>query len=313
MAEKRVKIIEAMSELGAGRRGAGLGVSALKAADAEKDNKIFSRFSPKAVKNHNDKLSFPAEHPYAKKVNFIAESLQNVAEQVEHELSDYNFPLVFSGDHSNAAGTIAGIKNFYADKRLGVIWIDAHADLHTPYTTPSGNIHGMPLAASLGYNNLEDQENEPVATTIEYWESIKKLGSKKLMPKIKPEDLVFIGIRDLEQPEWDLIKREKIKYFEPEDIKRIGINAIANETLKYLSDCDIIYVSFDVDSMDPTVSRGTGTPVPNGLTLAEAKFLLTRFYKLDNLVTLEITEINPLLDDENKMAKAVLSILYDLL
>ena len=314
MKHKNITIIESPGELGAGKRGAGLGPAALRHAELNKNRRKLAAYDIEYVADLNEMLRKPTLFPFAKYIDGISQTLPKLAEKVEEVLVNQKFPLILSGDHSNAAGGIAGVKNFLGeDKRLGVVWIDAHADLHSPYTTPSGNVHGMPLAVSLGMDNLDSQINEPDAVTIRYWDGLKSMGSRAIVPKIYPTDLVFIDIRDLERPEWDLIDEEEIEFYTPKEIKQYGIETVVKETLAYLNACDHIYVSFDVDSMDPTVSKGTGTPYPDGLKLHEAKTLLYHLLKNPKTIALEITEINPLLDSSNQMARAVLEIIEEVL
>lgn len=313
MVNKKIKIIEVTSELGAGTRGASLGPAAVRYADLNKGRNRISKFNSSKVSDLNYVLSKQTPYVHGKNIDSISQVINSIALEVERTLSDGDFPVVLSGDHSNAAGTIAGIKNFYEDKRVGVVWVDAHADIHTPYTTPSGNVHGMPIAASLGIDNKEMAINELDEDTIAYWEDMKQAGSQAIVPKIKPEDIVFIDIRDLERQEWDIIDALDIEFYTPKEVHELGIEKIAKQTLEYLKDCDVIYISFDVDSMDPSVSEGTGTPYPDGLKLHEAKTLLYNLLKDNRTVVFEITEVNPLLDKENKMAKAVLELLEEVL
>ncbi|TNE81892.1 MAG: arginase [Bacteroidetes bacterium] len=314
MKSRKIKVLEVSSELGAGTRGSSLGPSALRFSDINKGRKKLNRYDFDWVDDMNEVLRFKSKYEYALNIDTIAKVLPRIADKVENYLVDGNFPLVVSGDHSNAAGTISGIKNFIGpDKRLGVVWIDAHADLHSPYTTPSGNVHGMPLAALLAEDNLESQSNEPDEETIAHWESLKRIGSKEIVPKIEASDIVFIDIRDLERQEWDLIDELDIEFYTPKEIQQFGIETVAKETLDYLKHCDYLYISFDVDSLDPSVSTGTGTPYPDGLKLHEAKTLLYHLLKQSKTIAFEITEINPLLDENNKMARAVLEILEEVL
>lgn len=310
---RKIKIIEVSSELGAGTRGSSLGPAALRYADLNKGRKRLSRFNASKVSDLNYVLGKPTVYENAKNIDSIAQVINAIALEVERSLSEGDFPVIFSGDHSNAAGSIAGIKNFYDDKRIGVVWVDAHADIHSPHTTPSGNVHGMPIAASLGIDNKSRAINDVDADTQECWEELKYAGSKGISPKILPQDIVYIDIRDLERQEWDIIDELDIEFYTPKEVQEIGIEKVAKETLDYLKECDMIYVSFDVDSMDPSVSEGTGTPYPDGLKLHEAKTLLYHLLKYPKTVAFEITEINPLLDNENKMAKAVLEILEEVL
>ena len=157
--------------------------------------------------------------------------------------------MVLASDHGSAGGTIAGIQKAHPNKRLGVIWIDAHGDLHTPYTTPSGNMHGMPLATALREDNLESKSNEPNEKVVALWEELKNFGSDGA--RFSAEDLVFIAVRDTEEQEDAIMDRLNITNHKVEDVRSEGAKAILDKTLNQLTECDIIYVSFDVDSMDP--------------------------------------------------------------
>ena len=185
---------------------------------------------------------------------------------------------------------------------MGVIWIDAHADFHSPYTTPSGNMHGMPLAMACSFDNLECKVNDPKGETLDYWEQIKNVGIPGA--KIYPEDIVLISVRDFEKPENYLMNKYNVNFIETEDVKKIGAEKIAERALQMLDHCDLIYVSFDVDSLDSRISSGTGTPVPNGLTVEEAKVLNAELGKSPKICAWEIVEVNPTLDTENRMAES---------
>jgi arginase len=171
-------------------------------------------------------------------------------------------------------------------------------------------MHGMPLAALINADNLKFKKNQVSEEEADAWNRLKSIGSKSIAPKIKPEDIVFIGLRDAEKEEWGLIEELGIKTFEPQDIKEHGIFFAINNALKHLEPCDLIYVSFDVDSMDPSVSIGTGTTSPDGLSFVEAEGVFKTFLNHPKLVAFEITEINPSLDEEgNKMADIVAALL----
>jgi arginase len=200
-----------------------------------------------------------------------------------------------------------GIKAAHPEKRLGVIWIDAHADLHTPFTTPSGNMHGMPLAMAGHLDNLESKVNDPGSETLVYWEKIKKIGGD--FPKIDPKDIVFISVRDTEDPENQLIARYEIKNFSTQEVRKKGIKKVAAEALELLKDCQQLYISFDVDSLDSSISVGTGTPVPNGLTVEEAIQINAELIKDKRVCCWEIVEVNPTLDSENTMAEIAFEVL----
>ena len=186
------------------------------------------------------------------------------------------------------------------EKRVGVIWIDAHADLHSPYTTPSGNIHGMPLATALAVDNITKAIQTPTDDTMPLWEMLKNIGN--ISPKITPQDLVFIGLRDFEEPERAFIRKNRIRVVTVPEIRKGKIKDICKQVLDYLSHCDVLYISFDIDSLDKPLVPGTGTPVEGGLTLNEAQKMLSILLKDPRLVCFEITEINPLLDVRNETA-----------
>jgi arginase len=220
------------------------------------------------------------------------------------------FPIVVGGDHSIAIGSVSGSKMAEPDKRLGVVWIDAHADLHSPLTTPSGNVHGMPLALLMDVEDPAKRRNRPKVYTMDTWDRLKKIGIRG--PKLLPRDLVFIGLRDYEPEEQALIEKFGIRVITVGDLRAKGAKAVVSEVMAYLSECARVHVSFDVDSLDPSISVGTGTPVPGGLQVDEARDLLTGFCSDPRTVTLDVVEINPALDVNNAMAEAVLGVLEPL-
>ncbi len=304
---KELKIIEVKSEIGAGTRGASLGVEAIKIASLDMNSDFFKQFESVEVENVNELLFDGAKHAHAKFIDGVMIMEERVCLEVYETIWNENFPLVIAGDHCTAYGTIAGIKKADPKIRLGVIWIDAHADIHTPFTTPSGNMHGMALSMACGIDNLECKVNDPRGETLEYWEQIKNVGIPG--PKVYPEDIVYVGVRDLEKPENYLINKYSINFIETEDIKKLGPAKVAENALKMLDHCDMIYVSFDVDTLDSRISTGTGTPVPNGLTVEEAKTLNAELAKNPKVCAWEIVEVNPTLDTENRMAESAFEIL----
>lgn len=304
---KELKIIEVKSEIGAGTRGASLGVEAMKIASLDLNSDFFKQHESVEVENVNELLFDGAKHSYAKFIDGVMIMEERVCLEVYETIFDEFFPLIMAGDHSTAYGTIAGIKKAHTKARLGVIWIDAHADIHTPFTTPSGNMHGMSLAMACGIDNFECKVNDPRGETLEYWEQLKNVGMPG--PKIYPEDIVYIAVRDLEKPENYLINKYNINFIEVEEIKKLGADVVAKKALDMLSHCDLVYVSFDVDSIDSRVSAGTGTPVPNGLTVEEAKILNVELAKDPRVCAWEIVEVNPTLDTENRMAESGFEIL----
>ena len=217
------------------------------------------------------------------------------------------FPVVLSGDHSIAGATITGIRMAKPKSRLGVIWIDAHADLHTPYTTPSGNVHGMPLAIAINEDNDEYAVHELDDDTRKYWNLLKSMG--KISPKVLPEDIVFISLRDYEKEERHLIEKYGMKVITTNEVRRKGAENVVRSVIRYLGDCTDIYVSFDVDSLDSSISKGTGTPVSNGLREREAEDLISKFMQNRKICCFEIAEVNPTLDKENLMSEIAFNIL----
>lgn len=304
---KNIKLIEVPSEIGAGTRGASLGVDAIKIAALDFMSNFFIHFPSEKVEVANQLLFEPIHSPFAKRIHGLLDIYNRLSKSVSDCLKNNFFPVVLSGDHSTAGGTISGIRIAKPKSKLGVIWIDAHADLHTPFTTPSGNMHGMPLAAVIGEDNLENKAHEVDEKTIKQWNDLKGIG--KIMPKVLPEDIVFISLRDFEREEKSLIEKYGMKVITTGELRRIGAENVSRKVLRYLSDCTDIYVSFDVDSLDSSISKGTGTPVSNGLKEREAEDLISKFMQNRKVCCFEITEVNPTLDKENLMAEIAFNIL----
>lgn len=304
---KNIKLIEVPSEIGAGTRGASLGIEAIKIAALDFMSNFFIHFPSEKVPTENKLLYEPIESPYAKRIKGIAAMYEKVSKAVADSVKNNFFPVVLSGDHSTSGATIAGLKIAKPKSKLGVIWIDAHADLHTPYTTPSGNMHGMPLAASINEDNQESGVHELDPETTKHWSFLKNIG--KIAPKVLPEDIVFISLRDYEKEEKFLIDKYGIKVITTKEVRSKGPENIVRSVTRYLSDCSDIYVSFDVDSLDSSISKGTGTPVNNGLREREAEDLISKFMQNRKVCCFEITEVNPTLDKENLMAEIAFNIL----
>lgn len=304
-----IKLLTVRSEIAAGTRGAGMGIDALIVASLDQESSFFKEHKVQNIDDVNNILFNNNNYPNAKHIDGVFTMLNRVSNNTYDTLIEGDTPVVLAGDHSTAAGTISGIKKAFPNQKLGVIWIDAHADFHSPYTTPSGNMHGMPLAMVSGIDNKENAVNEPSQETIEYWEDIKNVGISS--PKIVPSDVVFIGVRDTEGPENEIIKKYNIKNIPVQEVREKGAQGAANIALEQLAHCDMIYISFDVDSMDPSISRGTGTPVENGLTVEEAKDLNTILVSNEKVVCWEMVEVNPTLDRDNIMANNAFKILND--
>lgn len=304
-----IKIIKNRSDIGAGTRGSDMGIDAIEIAAINQDNDFFHKHLFQDVDTHNHSIYHKNNHNFAKRIEYVVEQCQRVADAVSENLKEGYFPIVLSGDHSSALGTISGIKSAYRDKKIGVIWIDAHADIHSPYTSPSGNIHGMPLAAALGLDNLECKVNEPDTITIGHWENLKNIGV--VGAKLTPEHLIYFGVRDFEEAEKFTIEKNNIRLIRVEELRYRGLDICVKEAIGKLLNCDLIYISFDVDSMDcDNISYGTGTPVPHGLLPDEVMRIFDILLATKKVCCIEFTEINPLLDNKgNKMAETAFQVL----
>lgn len=297
-----IQFILSTSEIGAGTPGASMGPQAIM------DILSANGFIPQAIEISTSQEEAEAgddtNHPYAKNIDWVLRHMDKLQAAVAQSAHKSTNTLILSGDHSNAIGSISGFVEANKDKIVGVIWVDAHADMHSPLTTPSGNMHGMPLAALLDTDNKRQAVNSPGATDLEKWNQLKRLGPSRIHPKIQGENIVFIALRDAEEQEWELIESLGVKYFRPEAIESKGIKNVLEETIEHLKNCDTIYVSFDVDSMDPSVSCGTGTPVDKGLSLIEAQVVFDTLFFKNKVNAFEITEVNPSLDaDGPQMAE----------
>jgi arginase len=306
---ERIKIIKNRSDIGAGTRGSDMGIDAIEIAAINANNDYFNRFDFVDVDTENESIYNKVKNTYMKRIEHVSYQCERVCDAVNESLKENSFPLVISGDHSSALGTISGVKKAFPDKKLGVIWIDAHADMHSPYTSPSGNIHGMPLAAALDQDNIENRINEVSKNSIHFWENMKNLGIKGA--KLTPENLVYFGVRDTEEPEDKQLEKLQLKNYMVHEVRHRGIDVCVDETLKKLKDCDMIYISFDVDSMDcDLISYGTGTPVSKGFDEFEIIEIIDRILRSGKVACMEFVEVNPLLDQKgNKMGETAFVVL----
>ena len=304
-----IKIIKNRSDIGAGTRGSDMGIDAIEIAAINQGNDFFHKHLYQDVETHNETIYNKNNNNFAKRIEHVVEQCQRVCDAVSENLVGGYFPIVLSGDHSSALGTMSGIKAANPDKTLGVIWIDAHADIHSPYTSPSGNIHGMPLAAAMGIDNLECQVNEPGELTSLHWSNMKNIGVAE--PKLFPDHLIYFGVRDFEEAEKIAIEKNNIRLIRVEELRYRGLEICVKETIGKLLNCDLIYISFDVDSMDcDNISYGTGTPVPHGLLPTEVMQIFDALLATKKVCCIEFTEINPLLDNKgNKMAETAFQVL----
>lgn len=284
-----IQIITIASDLGAGTQGSGEGARYL--MDFFSNAKI-SKLSPillsgpkKLSPCYNNAKYIEKFTPFAQ--NSICPALCSTCQKGQ-------FPFILSGDHANAIGVIAGIQQANPQAKIGILWIDAHSDIHTPYTTPSGNLHGMSLAAVTRTDNLAhitDSNETPQQSALDFWHTLKFLAPEH--SGISFTQLGFIGLRSFEEPEIALIKQENIPLWTVDKLRELGINKTVRQVEDYFNSVDYLIISFDVDVLDGSSFQATGTPVPQGLQLLEAQELLNQLLQIPKLIAFEITEFNP--------------------
>jgi len=284
----KIRILGVPLDLGQERRGVDMGPSAIRAAGL---NSALKGLGHQVEDAGNVHAKIAEEQPFgdrrAKYLNEIAETCQEVAHRIYQTLEAGLFPVSLGGDHSIAIGTIAGVSKFYRDRgqAVGCIWVDAHADMNTPESSPSGNVHGMPFAATLGYGP----------------ESLTKIFG--YAPKLQAKQCVLIGARDLDSREGRLVKESGINVFTMRDVDEQGMRGIMEKSLALASqDTAGFIISFDMDVMDPAEAPGVGTPVRGGITFREAHLAMEMVADSKKMVALELVEINPIIDVHNKTA-----------
>ena len=307
MSNKRfIQLLEVYCGVAGARKGAHLGIDALSLACDEIDCKYFHRYPIKRIKDEKLGLAGDSEFKHLKYMNRVTKVISQVATTIEDIKNNNRFPIILAGDHSTSAGTMHGLKMAYPKDEIGVVYIDAHADIHSVYTSHSGNMHGMPLAIACSLDNEKEKRNKPSKQEIEKWEELKNIGGTT--PSIKPENIIFCGLRDYEEEEKSLINQYGIKKFSAKKITYLGVKSVVNKIFDRLSHCKHIYVSFDVDSIDPYYIPGTGTPAKHGLSLEQAMQLNIQLIKNKKVCAWEIAEINPLFDKNQEGTKSLLNI-----
>lgn len=307
-----IKIIKNRSDIGAGTRGSDMGIDAIEIAAINKGNSYFDQYEFVDVATENESIYDKVNNSFAKRIGSVLNQCTRLSNHVKVNLQENTFPIVLSGDHSSALGTISGVKSAYPQENVGVVWIDAHADIHSPYTSPSGNIHGMPLAAALSQDNTDFQINDINRETTDLWERMKNIATPGA--KLAPENLVYFGVRDTEEPEDKQLEALNIKNYSVSEIRYRGLSNCVSEAIEKLANCAVIYVSFDVDSMDcDMISYGTGTPVSKGFDQQEVTQIMQQFIATRKVACVEFVEVNPLLDSKgNVMAETAFDILNDI-
>jgi arginase len=287
MAQK-IRIIGVPMDLGQSRRGVDMGPSAMRVAGLLTRLK---QLGHQVEDLGNISVKQPEEMHFgekrAKYLEEIAETCKGLGEQTEQALVDGFLPVVLGGDHSIAAGSCSGVSNFYhkESKKIGYIWLDAHGDMNTPESSPSGNVHGMPLAAIIGHGPPE------LADLFGF------------RPKVEPRNVSLVGVRDLDPKERRLIKDSGVHAFTMRDIDERGLRDVMSEAIRFATDDAAgAVVSLDLDFVDPADAPGVGTPVRGGVTYREAHLAMEMIADSEAMVALEVVEINPVIDLHNKTA-----------
>jgi arginase len=283
-----VHLLGVPMDLGSGRRGVDMGPSAIRIAGvagrlAELGHKVVDE-GDIVIKNMEE---LKVGHERARYLPEIARAAAILARKIERIMGLGHFPLVLGGDHSIAVGTVSGIRAYAQrqDQRVGLLWIDAHGDINTPETSPSGNIHGMPLAALLGFGAGE------------------LTGVAGPPPKVDPANVALVGIRSLDAGEKKRLKETGVQVHTMSDIDRHGIHRVMQKALARVTDgTDYVHVSFDLDAVDPSVAPGVGTPVKGGLDYREAHLIMEVIADAGVMTSLEMVEVNPILDQGNASA-----------
>ena len=283
-----IAIIGVPMDLGAGRRGVDMGPSAIRVAGlGARLAQLGYTIEDRGNVPVDQAESIPPGPKSARHLPQIAASCARVCELVYESLEQGKLPLVLGGDHSISAGSVSGVARFYRQQKeaIGVIWIDAHADMNTPETSPSGNVHGMPLASLIGSGPAELVDIAGFA------------------PKVDPRNVAIIGLRDVDSLEAAHVRESGVRAFTMRDIDERGMPAIMQEAIALASAGTVgIHLSLDMDSIDPDEAPGVGTPVRGGLSYREAHLAMEILADSGKLISLEVVEVNPVLDIANRTA-----------
>ncbi|WP_170006002.1 arginase [Bacillus fonticola] len=295
MERRNISIIGVPMDLGQMRRGVDMGPSAIRYAGVMERLQDLGH----TITDMGDIHISRAEQQSSAETNLrnlqaVADGNSRLAEEVDRIVAKGDFPLVLGGDHSIAIGSLAGVSKHY--KQLGVIWYDAHGDLNSEETSPSGNIHGMPLAVSIGLGH----------------ELLTSIGGNG--PKIHAENIVIIGARSLDDGEKQLIKERGIQVYTMHEIDRLGMTAVMNDAIQYLRNRNVdgVHLSLDLDGLDPLDAPGVGTPVNGGISYRESHLAMEMLEESNLLTSAEFVEVNPILDERNKTAAVAVALMGSL-
>ncbi|MGE7093765.1 arginase [Lysinibacillus sp. NPDC048646] len=295
MNKHSISIIGVPTDYGQTRRGVDMGPSAIRYAGiVDRLEAIGHEVQDQGDIRVNHKQENAIIDKQLLNLEEVVDISTTLASRVYEAVEQKKFPLVFGGDHSIAIGTLAGLGEHY--KNLGVIWFDAHADLNTPDTTPSGNIHGMPLAVSIGLGHD------------------RLVQIRNYAPKIKPENVIIIGARSVDPGERELIRQQGIKVYSMHEVDRLGMTRVMEDALSYLKErkVDGLHLSLDLDGLDPLYTPGVGTPVPGGMTYRESHLAMEMLQESGILTSAEFVEVNPILDEKNRTADVAVALMGSL-
>jgi arginase len=288
MKQSNISVIGAPLDLGQGRRGVDMGPSALRVANLNARVASLGYVVEDLGNVPVDQAeASPEGHPHAKYLPQIAATCQRLAMLVEEALGRGSVPLVLGGDHSVAVGTVGGVSHHYRSRGegIGLIWLDAHADMNTPETSPSGNVHGMPLACILGTGPQE------------------LAGMFGYRPKVAPARTVIVGLRDVDQEEKLKVKQSGVHVFTMRDIDERGLRSVMEEAIRLATEGAAgFHLSLDMDFVDPKDAPGVGTPVRGGATYREAHLAMEMICDSGKMVSMEVVEVNPVIDEVNRTA-----------
>jgi arginase len=293
--KKTISVIGVPMDLGQGRRGVDMGPYAIRYANfKERIERLGYIVKDRGNINVPTAEGHSIENQKLKYLPEVAQVSEDLAAKVSDVVSEGHFPIILGGDHSISIGSIAGVTKHI--KNLGVIWFDAHGDMNTEDTTPSGNIHGMPLACSLGLGN----------------ETLTHIGG--FAPKLRAENVVIVGARSIDPEERELIKAQNITCFTMHEIDKMGMKKVMEEAIRIASNgTDGIHLSLDLDSIDPDMAPGVGTPVLGGVTYREGHLAMEMLYQSGKVVSCDVVEVNPILDEQNKTARTAVDLVCSLL
>ena len=284
-----IHVIGVPMDLGSGRRGVDMGPSAIRIAGL--NDRLREQGYTVIDEGDLDIRNMEVMRVGDRRARYLAEIVQantRLAERVRAVLARGHVPLVLGGDHSIAVGTISGVAAHARSKgrKVGVLWVDAHSDINTPQTSPSGNVHGMPLAALLGLGPAP----------------LGRIAGR--FRKVEPGHVALVGIRSVDDGEREHLRRLGVHVYTIADIDRHGIHIVMEKALAHVTkDTDYVHVSFDLDAVDPSLAPGVGTPVKGGLDYREAQLLMESLAAARVVTSLEMVEVNPILDDRNRSAE----------